>query len=52
MRERSTPSRYSLSRKIVTTGENFWNIYWHATNQMREETAKVAAKPQHGLVTT
>ena len=31
---------YSVSRKTVNAGENFWNVYCFATNQMRDETAK------------
>ena len=30
---------YTLSRKTVNTRENFWNVYFFATNQMRDETA-------------
>ena len=31
---------YSLSRKMVNTRENFWNVYCFTTNQMRDGTAK------------
>ena len=31
---------YSLSRKTVNSRENFWNVYYFATNQKRDETAK------------
>ena len=31
---------YSRSHKTVNTRENFWNVYYFATNQMRDETAK------------
>ena len=31
---------YSLCRKTVNARENFWNIYFFSTNQMRDETAK------------
>ena len=43
---------YSHSRKTMNTKENFWNVYCFATNQKRDETAKITAEPQHGLVTT
>ena len=45
---------YSLSRKTVNAGENFWNVYCFATNQMRDETAKdnrqTAAGISHDLI--
>jgi len=31
---------YSLSRKTVNTRENFWNVYFFATNQKQDEAAK------------
>ena len=31
---------YSLSHETVNAGENFWNVYCFAANQMRDETAK------------
>ena len=31
---------YCLSCKTVNTGENFWNGYCFAANQMRDKTAK------------
>ena len=45
---------YSLSHKTVNAGENFWNVYCFATNQMRDETAKdnrqTAAGISHDLI--
>ena len=40
---------YSLSRKTVNTGENFWNVYCFATNQMRDETAKDNVQTTAGI---
>ena len=31
---------YSLSCKPANTRENFWNVYFVGTNQMRDETTK------------
>ena len=36
----SSLATFSLSRKTVNTGKNFWNVYCFTTNQMRDETAK------------
>ena len=45
---------YNLSRKTVNAGENFWNVYCFATNQMRDKTAEdnrqTAALISHDLI--
>ena len=46
-----SPVYYSVSRKTVNTRENFWNVHCFVTNQKRDETTKITAKPQHALVT-
>ena len=45
---------YSLSRKTVNAGENFWNVYCFATNQIwdktAEDTRQTAALISHDLI--
>ena len=43
---------YTFSHKTMNTRENFWIVYCFVTNQMRDETATITAKLQHGLFTT
>ena len=45
---------YSLSRKTVNAGENFWNVYCFAINEMRDETAKDNGQTaaENGPITT